>query len=339
MSGPGVIPTLPATRTPPVTPDPGVTPSAPAVAAVGRRGSVLEHRLAEAASVGVMAIWAGNFVVVKSTIPILTPIGYSFVRFLIAGLVLLAVCLWREGSVGLPRRDVGKVVTLGVVGFGIYQLLWPTALATTSVGNSALVIAATPIFTALLSVAIGNDTLGRWKLVGAGTAFGGVGVVAASHGLAFGSGAAGDLLTLGAAICWAAYVSFGAGVLRRYSPLRTTVWTIMAGVVVLAPVGIWQLAHADLSGVGPAQVGAVLYSGLLAGALGNVVVFWGIKLLGPTRITNLQFLPPALAIVLAAVFLGEPILPTQVVGGAIILGGVLLARRDPPRPIRGAVEA
>ena len=92
--------------------------------------------------------------------------------------------------------------------------------------------------------------------------------------------------------------------------------------------GLWQLSRADLSGVGPAQVGAVLYSGLLAGALGNVVVFWAIRLLGPTRITNLQFLPPALAIVMAAVFLGEAILPTQLVGGAVIVLGVLLARRD-----------
>ena len=97
---------------------------------------------------------------------------------------------------------------------------------------------------------------------------------------------------------------------------------------------MWQLANADLSAVGPAQLGAVAYSALLAGALGNVVVFRGIKLLGPTAITNLQFLPPAVAIVLAAIFLGEPILPTHVVGGAVIVLGVLIARREwrPRRP-------
>ena len=76
------------------------------------------------------------------------------------------------------------------------------------------------------------------------------------------------------------------------------------------------------------------YSGLLSSAVGNVVVFWGISLLGPTRITNLQFLPPALAIVFAAIFLGDPILVGQVVGGIVIVAGVLLARRSrPARPV------
>ena len=50
------------------------------------------------------------------------------------------------------------------------------------------------------------------------------------------------------------------------------------------------------------------------------------KLLGPTRVTALQFLVPALAVAMAAIFLGEPIRPIQVVGGAIILAGVALLR-------------
>jgi drug/metabolite transporter (DMT)-like permease len=90
---------------------------------------------------------------------------------------------------------------------------------------------------------------------------------------------------------------------------------------------LWELSGADLSRVDWPQIAALAYSGLLASALGNVVVFWGIALLGPTRITNLQFLPPALAIVPAALFLQDPILPTQVVGGAIIVGGVLIWRQ------------
>ncbi len=77
---------------------------------------------------------------------------------------------------------------------------------------------------------------------------------------------------------------------------------------------------------------------MLAGALGNVVVFWAIRLLGPTRITNLQFLPPALAIVMAAVFLGEQILPTQLIGGAVIALGVVVARRD-RLALRGRVSS
>jgi drug/metabolite transporter (DMT)-like permease len=275
-----------------------------------------------------MVIWAANFVVVKSAIPVLTPVGFAFLRFSIAGLVLLAICRWREGSVAVSPRDLAPLAALGVLGFGLYQVLWSTALSATSVGNSALLIAATPIFTALVAVAIGADVLRPVKILGALFAFAGVAVVAASHGLRVDSAALGDGLTLVAAFSWACYVSFGAGVLRRFSPLRATAWTITFGALFLAPIGIWQLAGADLGRVGAPHLAALAYSGLLSSALGNVVVFWGISLLGPTRITNLQFLPPAVAIVLAAIFLGDPILPTQLVGGAVIVAGVLLARRD-----------
>jgi drug/metabolite transporter (DMT)-like permease len=294
---------------------------------VSRRGSVLERRAAEAACVGIMVIWASNFVVVKSTIPVLSPVGYAFIRFALAGLVLLAVCRWREGSIGIPRRDILPLAGLGALGFGIYQMLWSTALASTSVGNSALLIGSTPVFTALVAAAIGVDRLDRFKVLGAAIGFGGVAIVAASHGLTFGSGALGDLLTLVAALSWALYSSLGAGILHRFSPLRATAWTVTFGSFFLAPIGLWQLAGVDLAQVGPAQIGALAYSGLLSSALGNVAVFWGISLLGPTRITNLQFLVPALAIVFAAMFLGDPILAGQVLGGAIIVAGVLVARR------------
>ena len=51
------------------------------------------------------------------------------------------------------------------------------------------------------------------------------------------------------------------------------------------------------------------------------------KLLGPTRVNALQFLVPALAVGMAAIFLAEPVRPIQLVGGAIILAGVALLRR------------
>ena len=68
-----------------------------------------------------MVIWAGNFVVVKDALGELPPVGFTMVRFVIAAAVLLIVCRVREGSVGLPRRDIVPLAVLGAVGIGIYQ--------------------------------------------------------------------------------------------------------------------------------------------------------------------------------------------------------------------------
>jgi len=287
-----------------------------------------DRRLAELGVLVVMVFWAGNFIVVKGAIGILPPVGFTFLRYCIAAITLLVLLRWREGAIRLPRGDVLPILLLGVIGFGCYQILWPVALQTIPAGDSALLIATTPVMTALLAMAIGADTPNGIKIVGAFVSFAGVAlVIAAGQGLVLGASLVGDLLTLLAATCWAIYTVFGATILRRHSPLVTTTWAIVAGTLFIAPLGIAQLATADLSGFGPPVVLAILYSGTLAAGFANVIVFHGVKLLGPTRVTALQFLVPALAVAMAAIFLSEPIRPMQVVGGLIILAGVAMLRR------------
>ena len=284
--------------------------------------------LAELGVLVIMVFWAGNFIVVKGAIGILPPIGFTFLRYLVAAATLVALLRWREGAIRLPHGDVLKIALLGVIGFGCYQILWPVALQTIPAGDSALLIATTPVMTALLAMAIGADTPNAVKLIGAFVSFAGVAlVIAAGQGLVLGASLAGDLLTLVAAACWAIYTVFGAGILRRHSPLVTTTWAILAGTVFIAPLGIAQLAMADLTDIAPIVVLAILYSGTLSAGVANVVIFHAVKLIGPTEVTALQFLVPPLAVVMAAIFLSEAIRPVQVIGGAIILLGVALLRR------------
>jgi len=286
-----------------------------------------ERRLAELAVVIVMVFWAGNFIVVKSAVGIVPPIAFTFLRYCLAAVTLLALLRWREGAIHLPRGDVVRLAVLGSVGFGCYQLIWPVALQTIPAGDSALLIATTPVITALLAAAVGADTANPVKLIGALISFVGVAlVIAAGQGVDLGVSLGGDLLTLVAALCWAVYTVFGANLLRRHSPLVATTWAIVFGTLFMAPIGIAQLAAMDLSLIGPPVILAVVYAGTLAAGIANVIVFHGLKLLGPTRVTAFQFLVPALAVVLAAIFLGEAIRPVQVVGGAVILAGVALLR-------------
>lgn len=297
-----------------------------------------DRRLAEFGVVIVMALWAGNFIVVKGALGTLPPVGFTALRYGLASLSLLVLMRWRDGAIRLPHGDIRSIAVLGIIGFGIYQILWVVALQTIPAGDSALLIATTPVMTALLAMATGADSPNRVKLVGAIVSFLGVAtVIVAGQGLNLGVSVGGDLLTLAAAACWAIYTVRGATILRRQTALMTTTWAVVAGTLFMAPIGIAQMATADLSAIGPSMVLSVIYAGTLAAGVPNVVVFHGVKLLGPTRISALQTLVPALAVVLAVIFLGEPIRPAQLIGGVIILAGVALLRRGswPSRPMRG----
>ncbi len=276
-------------------------------------------------------LWAANFIVVKSALAVLPPVGFTFLRFAIASTTLLVLLRWREGSIALPRRDLIPICALGALGFGIYQILWTTGLKQIAAGDSALIIASTPVLVAFLAVVARSDVLTPAKLVGGIVSFVGVAVVVASGpGLSLGGSLLGEAITLMAAICWAFYTAFGAPFLRRYSPLRTTAWASVAGTFVLAPIAASQLSSVNSADLTPGVLGAVLYSGFLAAGISNVIVNNGIKVVGPTRTSAYQFLVPALAVVLAYFFLAEPIRPGQVLGGLVIVAGVLITRGGAP---------
>ena len=305
-----------------------------------------DRRVAEVAVLGVMLVWAANFIVVKDVIGIMPPVAFTFSRYVLASVALLALLRWSEGEIRLPSPGAGRILLLGGLGFGIYQMLWTVGLQTIPAGDSALLIGATPVLTAVIAVLVRTDTLNPLKSVGVVLSFAGVVLITvAGVGIELSGSPVGFAMTLGAALCWAIYTALGARVLRRYSPLVLTTWATVGGTLVLAPVGLGQLLAPGA--MGPEQAArwpsilfAVAYSGLLAAALANVLVFNGVRLLGPTRVVALQSLVPAMAVVLAFLLLGESIRPVQVVGGAVIVLGVALIRfasRAPAprsRPVR-----
>ncbi|MEO8470525.1 MAG: DMT family transporter [Chloroflexota bacterium] len=299
------------------------------------------HRAAELGVLVVVLAWAANFIVVKGANREIPPIAFAWLRFSLSALLLLGLLRWREGSVAMTRAQVLPIMGLGAIGFGIYQMLWGTALQSIPAGDSAFLIAATPVFTALFASIAGSDVLTRRKLAGALVSFAGVGIViAAGPGLGLGASLLGDGLTLLAAACWAIYSSWGAPVLIRHSPLRTTAWAMVGGSVALLPIGLFQASGTDWGSVSPGAWAGFAYSTVIAAGVANVVVFHAIKLLGPTRITGLQFLVPFVAVLLGAAFLSEAIQPAQLAGGAVIIAGVIVTRnlRLPFRTERLAVR-
>lgn len=300
-------------------PGPGARPASTAA----------ERGFAEAATIAVMVFWAANFIVVKAANQQIPPITFAFLRFGLAAAVLLVALRWREGEVRLPRRDWLAVLGLGALGFGGYQILWATALQDIPAGDSALLIATTPVLTALLAASSGGDTLTRAKLAGGIISFVGVGIViGAGPGFGLTASLVGDALTLVAAALWAIYTAYGANVLRRHSPLRTTTWAMVGGTLVLAVPGLVQAPNANWPAVEAGAWAGLLYSSLIPAGLSNVIVFHAIRLLGTTRIAAYQYLVPFIAVILGALFLAEGIRLEQVAGGIVIVAGVMLTRSE-----------
>ena len=301
-------------------------------AATGR-----ERRLAELGVLGAVAIWSANFVVVKAAIDVFGPLTFTSTRYVIASATLFLLVRWRLGAVRPPTRVALMLMGLGVLGFGGYQVLWTLGLKQITAGDSALIIAVAPVLTVLLAGVMGMDRLSAPKLVGALTAFAGVAMVVAAGQEVSMSASLGALLTLGAAVLWAVYTIAATRMLSRVDPLQATAWAVFGGTLLLLPLGAAEVLTSPPPALTLAAVAGLVYSGALAAGTANVLVFNAIRLVGPSRVTVSQFLVPAGAVLLGAVFLSETVGLAQILGGAVIVLGVWLTRR--PGLVPGALRA
>jgi len=275
----------------------------------------------------VVLIWGVNFTVTKGAFARFPPLAFTGVRFALASLLLVPLVRRLEGQEPLPRPVLTRLVLLGVVGNTLYQLGFISGLDRTTASNSALILAAMPSIVALLAVALGFEPLRPKVLGGVLVATVGVVLVVAARGAGFGGTTmAGDLLTLGAVICWAGY-TLGLRVLPpEVSPLRVTMVTTVAGTPGLVLAGLPEMLGMDWSAVGWQGWAALGYATFLSLLVAYVIWNRSVQVVGPSRTVIYMCLTPLVAVVTAAVFLGERPMPLQAVGAALIIGGVLVTR-------------
>jgi drug/metabolite transporter (DMT)-like permease len=284
----------------------------------------------------VTLIWGVNFSVTKGAFATFPSLAFTGVRFGLASLLLVPLVRRVEGMAPLPRGALLRLVMLGVVGNSLYQLAWIAGLERTTASNSALILAAMPTIVAVMAVSLRLEPYRPKVIAGVVIATMGVVLVVAARGTGFGAATmAGDLLTLGAVFCWAGY-TLGLRLLpREISPLRVTMVTTVAGAPVLVLAGLPAMVAMDWSAVGWEGWSALAYSTFLSLLVAYLIWNRSVQVVGPSRTVVYMCLTPLVAVIAAALLLGERPQPLQAVGAALILAGVVLTVGQRSEPAKG----
>jgi len=276
-----------------------------------------------------IGLWALNLTVSRY---ILThgfqPLAYSTVRYGLASVVFIAIALVAERSLRIARRDFGLVLGAAAALF-VNQITFVYALKTTSASVIALILAATPIFAALIGLAFGTEVLPRRFWAGAALSFAGVALVALGAGGEIGGDAGGILFGILTAATWAVYSILITPLMARYSPSRISAVVLPLSWVGIALVGLPQTRSQDWS------LGWEVWVLLVFATLGplvitNILWFHSLDRIGASRATLATNLQPFAAAICAVVLLGETIDVVQILGGLLIGVGILAARRRSP---------
>jgi len=256
------------------------------------------------------------------------PLTLALIRFSLGALTLLIFgLLCRRKALILPRgRDLGSMAVLalfGIVGMSILLFFGPQR--TTAI-NSSLLMQLNPIYILFLGLFIG-ERFSWMNLIGIVVSMVGallvVGVLT-PYGLQ-GSWRqnAGDLLVLGAGLCWAIYSVFSKSTTQRLGGYSATMWVMLLGAAELALVWmavpmpcVWPRGWIAWS--------LILYMAIFPTALAFFAWYEALRLIDLSLLNVMQYLTPAFTIVLAWCLLGERMLWTNALGVGVVLAGVVL---------------
>ena len=301
------------------------------------------RRRTDLALVVLAVIWGVNFSVIKFALEEFDPLAFNAIRFVLASLTLFAF-LRLNGSIPFPaRKHWGRIVFLGLLANVVYQLLFIYGVDRTLAGNAGLVLATTPVWTLILAALYGLEHHGFRVWAGVMATLGGMVLVVLggeSGGVGLGGGLLqGDLMLVLAAITWAAYTVGTQELTREYGALAVTSWTLWVGTVALFTLGSPSLRALDWGAISPGGWLGVVYSGVLAIAVAYLIWNHGLEHIGGPRTAAYSNLVPVVALVTAALWLGEAPGPTQVVGAIVIIAGVWIARGSiRPNPSRAGAD-
>ena len=277
-------------------------------------------------------LWALNLTMTRY---ILThgfePLAYATVRYGIATAIFVGIVLVGERALRLARADM-PLAGIAALFIFLNQLCFVFALDRTSASTIALILGATPAFAAVIGLSLGLERLSRKFWIAAAISFAGVGLVALGSGGAEVQGdTLGVLLGIATAATWAAYSVAVGPLMQRYTASRISVFAVGLAWVGILLVGLPATADQDFA------VGWEVWTLLVFATLGPLVlttVLWFrvIHRIGASRATLVANLQPFVAAIVALVLLSETMTPLQVVGGALIAGGILTARRRVTAP-------
>jgi drug/metabolite transporter (DMT)-like permease len=288
-----------------------------------------------AALATIYLVWGSTYLAIRVADRTIPPLLMSSVRFLIAGAALYAVV-----SRGSPRPTLRQWGHAAIVGAGLLLIgNGGVAWAETRIdsGPAALIIAAIPLWVAVMDRVFLGRRLSPAAVAGLVVGFGGVALLVRPGG---GGDVLAMLLLLGAAGGWAAGSLYARGAALPENALLSASMQMLAAGVLLGAAG---LATGEASGVtadsfSVKPVVAVMYLVLFGSIVAFSAYAWLLKNVRISIVATYAFVNPVVAVVLGTIFLSEPLRWTTVTAGAAIVVAVVLivtARTPAQKPVTG----
>jgi drug/metabolite transporter (DMT)-like permease len=295
----------------------------------GRHGGVVALLIA-------VTIWGSTFVVTKSVLGEAGPFFVTAARFFIGLAVLLPFALRAGFRFGLATRPV--FLLFGLTGVALYFGLQNLGLLFTSAGSAALIQAGVPAAAALFAFVFLKEHIPPLRLSGIGLSMAGVLLVSGAQARGGEAPALlGNLLIVGSVLAYGAYTVQGRALrtAARYPATVATAASFASGLLFLSPLLAVELLLTGGPKLSTQGWMILLYLGVGASALTLLLWNYALGSVAASAAALYVNLVPVVGLLFALAF-GERVAMTQLLGGALAIGGVVLGEAADLRKGRDA---
>ncbi|GIJ67904.1 DMT family transporter [Virgisporangium ochraceum] len=269
---------------------------------------------------GLSAIFAKEAYAAGASVPT-TLVG----RFGVAAVVLWAIVYVRRTALPSPRL-VLVCVALGLA-YALQAALYFGALAEIDASLAVLLVYTYPALTMVLAVALRRESPDKRRTAALLVSGAGLVLLLDAGAVVGTAGTLGVLLALGAALCYAVYLTAAEA---QPAGLDLFVLTAIVCTTSTVALAVWGAVTGSLAVPGAAAATWIVVLATVSTVVPLVVLLFGIRAVGASTAAILSCFEPAVVVAVAAVLYGERLSAVQLVGGAVVLASVLILRARRP---------
>lgn len=250
-------------------------------------------------------------------------------RFAMAASLFWLIAALRAGGMPrAPRQAVVAGLLLGGLVYAAQAALAFGAIKRIDAGIAILIFYVHPAIVLVVARALGRDHIDPGRVIALGIASGGLALLLLTGG-ATGLAASGIVMALGAAVVYTLYLLLSDATLRGVDPFVLSALVCTGALASYAIVG----GFAGLIDFGFEPKGYVWISGVALATIGGIGgVLVALPMVGPSLVSIVSTLEPALTVVLALLVFAETLTPLQTLGGLLVLAAVALIERQRTAP-------
>lgn len=273
-----------------------------------------------------LLLWASAFVAIRHLAGAFSPGALSLGRLLV-GSVALGGLVLRQGWAPVDRDQGGRLLAIGLLWFGLYNVALNAGERRVDAGTAALLVQVSPVLVALLAATVLGERAGRALWIGSAVSFAGVALIAGSAQGDSHRDPLGVLLCVVAAAAYAVSLVLQKPLVARLSAVQVTWCACTVGAVACLPFA-GGLGRQWLDASGTDRL-LLVYLGLFPTAVAFTTYAYALRHMETARLSVTTYLVPAITVVLSAALLGETPPAVAYAGGALALLGVAVTRRRP----------